>query len=174
MWRREGGRGVHEPGGIRADLLAKGANKADFVVTFAEAFEVQPFGNQLVTMTLTGAQIVSLLKMQFGRDRPRVLQVSNGFSYAYAYDPGTRAGVVDPRSIRLHGKSLDLAKAYRVTVNSFLASGGDDFAVLKEGTDRVDGGVDIDALTRYLGKMSSATAPLAPAPGKRIVGDGCR
>jgi 5'-nucleotidase len=163
------------PGGIRADLVARGADKADLTVTYAEAFDVQPFGNQLVTMTLTGAQIQTLLGAQFGHDRPRVLQVSEGFTYAYAYDRSTRKAAIDPKSIRLRGAPLDLAKPYRVTVNSFLAGGGDEFAVLEEGTDRVAGAIDVDALIAYLGVKGSPKAPLPPprAP-TRIRGDACR
>ncbi len=161
------------PSGIRADLVAKREGRPDFAVTYGDAFEVQPFGNALVTMKLRGAQIQALLEAQFGsRQEPRILQVSKGFSYLYAYDRAHEKGVVS--ELRLHGKALEPAKKYRVTVPSFLAAGGDSFAVLKSGEDRSEGAIDVDALTTYLGKVSSAKAPLDPDSGARITGDGCK
>jgi 5'-nucleotidase len=161
------------PGGIRADLVAKRDGRPDFAVTYGDAFEVQPFGNALVTMKLRGAQIQALLEAQFGsRQEPRILQVSRGFSYLYAYDRAHEKGVVS--ELRLNGKALAPAKKYRVTVPSFLAAGGDSFAVLKGGEDRREGAIDVDALTTYLGKVSSARAPLDPVSATRITGDGCK
>jgi 5'-nucleotidase len=161
------------PGGIRADLVVKHAGRADSAITFADAFEVQPFGNELVTMTLTGAQLKTLFEAQFGsRSEPRILQVSNGFTYRYAYDRAANKGTVD--AMKLHGAPIDPAKHYRVTVNSFLAGGGDAFKVLKDGTDRQSGGPDVDALVAYLGKSSSQKKPLTPHPLTRIAGDGCK
>ena len=163
------------PGGIRADLVANRPGRADqAAVTFADAFEVQPFGNTLVTLTLTGAQVTSLLQAQFGsRADPRILQVSRELSYRYTYDRATRTGRI--KSVRVNGVALDPKRSYRVTVNSFLAGGGDGFAVLKDAPGRKDHGSDIDALTAYLGKKSSTKAPLEPQRvPSRIQGDGCR
>jgi 5'-nucleotidase len=150
------------PGGIRADLAA-GA------VTFAEAFTVQPFGNSVVTMTLTGAQIERVLEQQvFPSDTPSgagtMLQVSNGFHYTW--DPARLAGDrIDPASITLGGLPLVPTQSYRVTVNNFLADGGDGFTVLREGTDRLGGAVDLDALEAHL---SAAPGGEAPGPQNRI------
>jgi 5'-nucleotidase len=145
------------PGGIRTDLDAGD-------VTFGEIFTIQPFGNSLVTMTLTGAQIELLLEQQWiNQASPRILQVSQGFSYTWqASAPvGER---VDPGTIMLDGEVIDPAASYRVTVNSFLASGGDGFSVLNEGTNRLGGDVDVDALEKYL----AANNPLAPPALGRI------
>jgi 5'-nucleotidase len=150
------------PGGIRADLVFA----PDGVVTYEEAFTVQPFNNYVVTMTLTGAQLDAVLEQQF--DNPstganRILQVSKGFTYTW--NPQAPTGSkVDPASIQLNGQPVEEAGAYRVTVNSFLADGGDNFTVLRQGADRVVGGLDIDALTAYLG----ANSPLSPPPTNRI------
>lgn len=149
-------------GGIRTGL----PGGADGGVTYGEAFAAQPFGNSLVTMTLTGAQIETLLESQFrgeaGEDSD-VLQVSRGFSYAWnASRPiGDR---VDPATIAIHGVSLDPAAPYRVTANSFLADGGDGFTVFTEGTERIGGALDIDALVAYFGVVS----PVGPGPQARI------
>ena len=140
------------PGGIRADIwFAASGNEADGAVTYGEAFAVHPFGNSLVTMSLTGAQIDALLEQQF--DNPeagsmRVLQVSDGFSYAW--DASAPAGSkVDVARIKINGVAVDLDGSYRVTVNSFLAEGGDGFSVLADGVERVGGDIDLDALIAY-------------------------
>ncbi len=155
------------PGGIRNDILfASSGPEADGEFTYGEAFGVQPFGNSLVTMTLTGAQIDALLEQQFDNPAPgsnRILQVSNGFTYTWdaAAPTGSK---VDPTSIMIDGVTVDPAAGYRVTVNSFLADGGDNFSVLVDGTDRLGGEVDLDALISYFG----ANSPVAPGPQDRI------
>ena len=155
------------PGGIRADILfdPPTGSEGPGEFTFAEAFGVQPFGNSLVTMTLTGAQIDTLLEQQWvGQPSgPRILQVSEGFSYTWdnAAPDGSR---VDPATIQINGVTVDPAGEYRVTVNSFLADGGDEFSILTEGTDRLGGEVDLDALVTYFG----ANSPVAPGPQDRI------
>lgn len=154
-------------GGIRADLnfLSSGP-EADGEVTFGEAFGVQPFGNSLVTMTLTGAQIDALLEQQF--DNPvvgqnRIFQVSTGFEYEWSESAPT-GSKVDPASIKIGGVAIGLSTDYRVTVNSFMADGGDNYSVLTEGTNRLGGEVDLDALVRYFGDNS----PVAPGPQDRF------
>jgi 5'-nucleotidase len=152
------------PGGIRADLTyAQGGGEGDGNVTYSEAFTVQPFGNSLVTMTLTGAQIERMLEQQWaGQPFPRILQVSAGFSYRW--NPVAPVGErVDPAST-IGGVTVDPLASYRITVNSFLADGGDNFTVLREGTDRLGGDVDIDALEKHF----RASSPLAPGARDRI------
>ncbi len=156
------------PGGIRADLIyAQSGNEGDGNVTYNEAFTVQPFGNSLVTMSLTGDQIRRVLEQQF--DNPsagsrRILQVSTGFSYAFSESAAT-GSKIDPASIMLNGVPLDMNAVYRVTVNNFLADGGDNFSVLREGTDRLGGAQDLDALEAYL----TAFSPVPPGPQNRII-----
>ncbi|HVL65048.1 MAG TPA: bifunctional metallophosphatase/5'-nucleotidase [Actinomycetota bacterium] len=153
------------PGGIRADLIyAQTKGEAPGEVTYEEAFTVQPFGNNLVTMSLTGAQIEALLEQQWTSGSGRILQVSNGFSYVWdaSRPPGDR---VDPSSIWLNGVTIDPNASYRVTVNSFLADGGDGFTVLTHGTNRLGGVVDLDALEQYL----RAFSPVSPGPMDRII-----
>ena len=162
------------PGGIRADLVyAASGDEGDGNVTYEEAFTVQPFGNSLVTLTLTGAQIDRMLEEQFcggNATAPRVLQPSAGFTYTYAAtavgaaDCAT-ADAVDAATIAIGGVPVDPAATYRITVNSFLATGGDNFPVLNEGTDRLGGAVDLDALEDYL---TAAPGGVAPGPQDRI------
>jgi 5'-nucleotidase len=134
-------------------------------VTYADVFASQPFRNQLVTLTLTGMQIKNMLEQQWlDPKRPRVLQVSKGFNYAWdnAKPYGDRI-IADRMS--LHGQRIDPATSYRVTVNNFLAVGGDGFTVLKEGVAQQFGVYDVDALYAYF----QANSPIGPAPVDRIV-----
>lgn len=153
------------PGGIRDDIdFVSSGPDLDGELTFGEAFGIQPFGNSLVTMTLTGAEIHTLLEQQWlGQSFPRILQVSDGFTYTWdaAQPDGSK---VDAASIRIGGVPVDPGTGYRVTVNSFLADGGDGFAVLVGGADRLGGEVDLDALVTYFGSFS----PVAPGPQDRI------
>jgi 5'-nucleotidase len=147
------------PGGIRAPLDLKGEGE----ITYDDVYNVYPFDNALVTMTLTGAQIFELLEQQWLGDFPRVLQVSDGFSYAW--NPATRVGSRVMRdSVTLEGKPLEPEKAYRVAVNSYLADGGDAMSVLRQGVDRVRTLGGREAIVRFLETHS----PLAPDSGRRI------
>ncbi len=89
--------------------------------------------------------------------------MSNGFTYTY--DLTRPAGDrVDASTIKIDGTTVDRATGYRVTMNSFLATGGDGFTVFNQGTNQVGGAVDIDALEAFLG----ANSPVAPGPQNRI------
>lgn len=157
------------PGGIRADLTFAGspAGEGDGNVTYGEMFTVQPFGNSMVTMTLTGAQIERLLEEQFANctlATPRILQVSTGFTYTWKASGGV-CDKVDPSTIMLNGVVIDPVANYRVTVNSFLADGGDSFPILTQGTNRLGGEVDTDAFEKYF----VANSPVSPGPQNRII-----
>jgi len=148
------------PGGVRADI----PKKADGTVTYADVFSSQPFRNQLVTLTLTGAQIKDALEQQWlDPKRPRILQVSKSFNYAWdsARPYGDR--VLADR-LSLNGQPIDPAKNYRVTVNNYLAVGGDGFSVLKEGAGQQFGIYDVDALYGYF----QANSPISPGAADRI------
>jgi 5'-nucleotidase len=154
------------PGGIRADLtFAPSGAEAPGEVTYAEAFTTQPFGNSLVTMTLTGTQIDTLLEQQWEGQggSPRILQVSDGFTYTW--DAAMADGAkIDASTIMIDGVMVEPGTDYRITVNSFLASGGDNFSVLVDGTERLGGEIDLDALIAYFGDNS----PVPPGPQDRI------
>jgi 5'-nucleotidase len=169
------------PGGVRdqgfIDYVAPVAYPYD--VTYGDAFRVQPFGNSLVTMTLTAQQIKDLLEQQFigcrGQIAQRTLQVSNGLQYSWrftqpapsvanpscdfiwnaAFTPtdlsNPAAPVVTGTAVPLvvNGVVQDPARTFRVTVNNFLATGGDNFTVLTAGASPLGGAQDIDALVAY-------------------------
>ncbi|MBR1235072.1 bifunctional UDP-sugar hydrolase/5'-nucleotidase [Bradyrhizobium sp. AUGA SZCCT0182] len=148
------------PGGVRIDIT----RKEDGAVTYADLFASQPFRNQLVTLTLTGKQIKDMLEQQwFDPKRPRILQVSKGFSYAWdnTRPDGER---ILPERMALNGAPIEPAGNYRVTVNNFLAVGGDGFTILTQGTAPRIGVYDIDALNSYF----LANSPVAPGAVNRI------
>ena len=149
------------PGGLRTAL----ALPADGLLRYEDLFSVQPFYNNLVTLTLSGAQLVQLLEQQWlGQPRPRVLQVSRGFGYTW--DAARPAGQrVVAGSLRLNGQPVTLDARLRVTVNSYLASGGDNFSVLKAGDTATTGMMDIDAFELFL----QQNPLLAPGALDRIV-----
>jgi 5'-nucleotidase len=151
------------PGGIRNSILKSG----DGTVTYADVFAAQPFRNLLVTMTLTGAQLKKALEQQWTAPSfPRILQVSRGFGFTFdATRPiGDRVPI---ETIVFRGAPIDPQGRYRVTVNEFLASGGDGFSTFIDGTDRRTGGYDVDALDAYF-KANSPIAPHVPERIKRM------
>jgi 5'-nucleotidase len=168
------------PGGVRADFVfAPSGSEAPGEVTYGEAFTVQPFGNSLVTMTLTGAQVLEMLKLQWcGQGTsPKVLLPSASVHYSFSQSvadglasvgAANCASAPNPVSGLTFGDTpVDPAASYRITVNSFLADGGDGFPVLRQGTDRLGGEVDTDALEDYIAPSLTGT-PVAPPALDRI------
>ncbi len=148
------------PGGVRSDLrCATGAPPC--TVTYGETFTMQPFGNSLVVMTLTGAQIRQMLEDQQrpGRDAPLFLIPSSSLSYRWDAKAGHGQRVQD---LRVAGAPVMPDGEYRFTVNSFLADGGDGFVMLQQGRNRLGGELDIDALLAHLVRNPS------PDPVPRI------
>jgi 5'-nucleotidase len=169
------------PGGIRADLVSPEGGRD---VTYGQAFSVQPFGNSLVTKTMTGDMIRRLLQQQFqgcGGTAPpngRILQISAGFKYemqpatgtfnglpAWPTPTGTPAEVAAACAGRigqiwLNNTPIDPAASYRVTMNNFLAFGGDGFTVFNEGSDALGGAQDIDAWVAYFGTFGATGIPV--------------
>ena len=173
------------PGGIRSDFIfaKSGAEAVDGIVTYAEAFNVQPFSNILMTIPMTGAQIEAVLRQQCqpaGVSRPFLhLGVSAGFTY----DLSKTFGLVDHdnnpntapvnsctsisvTNIQLNGAPLNPATTYIVTVNNFLADGGDNFTVFRQVDPslRVGGGIDLDELINYF----AAASPVSPPGTDRV------
>jgi 5'-nucleotidase len=159
------------PGGIRSDLVYKASgSEGDGVVTYGEAFTVQPFTNMMNVVDLTGAQLITALQQQVSGPNeasPKILQVSQGFTYTLDLTKtGADRIVVD--SVKLNGEAIVPSKTYRVAMNEFLAGGGDGFSVLKEHTNKLVGASDLDVFNAYLAANSSASAPIAPPKADRI------
>jgi 5'-nucleotidase len=160
------------PGGVRSDLTydESEAGEGDGVVTFGEAFTFQPFGNTLVTLPMTSGQIISVLEEQCqpaGSSRPFLhLGVSEGFTYDLAKTiVAGDCTSITVSNVELNGVPLNSTATYNVTVNNFLADGGDNFTTFATITEsRLDGGNDLEALTNYLGTFS----PVAPPSTDRV------
>ena len=133
-------------------------------VTYGEMFTVQPFSNTLVVKTCTGAQIDTILEQQFTAARQLVLLPSDSLRYSWSV-AAPFGSKVDPASIKIDGVTVNPASSYRVTMNSFLADGGDGFPGFRVCTNPLGGEVDLDAAVRYF--MESPTA-IAPPPLTRI------
>jgi 5'-nucleotidase len=164
--------GVRTPGFTYKQRDVEG----DGNVTFGEAFTAQPFGNSLVTLTLSTQQVKDLLEQQFAGcvgqlpTATRLLLPSAGL---HVHWDGARACGARIRELTLTqdgrtetlvdaaGNVVAPAREWRVTVNSFLAAGGDGFSVLTQGRAPLGGAQDIDALVAYLGRFK------APAPAYR-------
>ncbi len=160
------------PGGIRNDLHVgdiSSGGEAPGEVTYGEAFSVQPFGNSLVTKTMTGEQLRRLLEQQFpgcgGQTVQRTLQVSNTFKYEQ--DPAATTCPGHVGRMFVAGTEVAPTDTFRVTMNNFLATGGDGFAVFNEGSDALGGAQDIDALAAAF--AAAEPAGIAVPPLDRIV-----
>jgi 5'-nucleotidase len=148
------------PGGVRADFDAG-------TVTYAEAFTVQPFGNLLVTLPMTGNQIETLLEQQCTVEREFQLGVSEGFTYTDSrVSTGTSCTSITVTDLELNGEPIDPDATYMVTVNNFLADGGDGFTVFNQidDSERIGGGGDLEALIAYFEEFS----PIDPPETNRV------
>jgi len=148
------------PGGIRDDLKYNAAVNGN--VTWGNLFSVQPFGNQMVRMTLTGQQIYDLLAQQWATSSAKMLQIS-GLSYSWVLDPTTSKGIII--EVLKNGILIDKTAAYTVTTNNFLSGGGDGFTVFKSGLNPVVDAADIDVLVAYIKNLAQ---PFSAAIDGRI------
>ena len=152
--------GLTNSGGIRANL-------PNTVVTFGDLFTVTPFGNNLVTIDLTGTQLLRVLEQQWEAPQPvpgRIMQVSNGFTYTWdASKPfGAPSGMgnrVIASSMKLKGVPIEMSRTYRVTINNFMASGGDNYTVFIQGKNSQSSDIDIDAGVAYFRKLGTVPTP---------------
>lgn len=143
------------PFGIRAPHMLAPAK--DGTVTFEQIYALQPFGNTLVTKTLTGAQLKAVLEQGFDNDQPhQSLIPSHGFAYSFDLSRPIGQRVV---KMTLNGVPIDPAKTYRVTTNNFLANGGDSFTDFTKGTNETVGMNDIDALEAWLSATPMRAVP---------------
>ncbi len=153
-------------GGVRASLLVNQISNGELPgqITKAEAYNVAPFGNVLVSLDMTGAQIKNVLEQQYQPvpdrgSRPMLaLGVSDGFTYTW--DAGQPQGSrVVPGSMMLNGTPIDLTATYRVGTIDFLANGGDLFTEFKNGTNLLGGKEDIANMVDYLGQHPGVIPP---------------
>lgn len=145
-------------GGVRTSLEAGSGN----MVNVGQVQAVLPFGNEIVVMNLTGAQIIALLEGQWSgneAEKRGLLQVSEGFGYAWdASKPKGQRIVRD--SVRLNGVPIDDDASYRVAVYNFLADGNDGFVIFRQGSNRAATGVrDVDSLRSHLQRLEQDNKP---------------
>lgn len=155
---------ITNPGGLRGDLTyaSSPVGEGAGVVTYGEAFTVQPFANILQTITLTGAQLKAVLEQQARADADTVwLQVSAGLHYTWTTKAAAGAHV---SKLTVLGQPVTPTASYRVTVNNFLSAGGDGFSVFTQGTSLTGGAIDVDAFVAYLTAHPRLSAP----PSDRI------
>ncbi|MBW8485231.1 bifunctional metallophosphatase/5'-nucleotidase [Actinomadura parmotrematis] len=155
---------VTNPGGIRTDFTYdKPGTENDGVVTYGDAFAVQPFSNVTGVTTLTGAQLDAVLEQQWTSAGEKILQPSSGLHFTI-----DRSRAVGDRvsNITIDGTPVDPAASYKIAANNFLLGGGDGFTVFTQGTGQVLGPIDLDALVAYFG----ANSPIAPPALDRISG----
>ncbi len=149
-------------GGVRSSLpLAPTYDEASGEITYAEAYDVAPFGNLLVSMNLTGQQIKDVLEQQYDPTRGRpylALGVSSGFSYTWD-DSQPEGNKVVASSMTLNGQQMNLDATYRVSTLNFLANGGDSFTGFLAGTDILGGAEDLANLVAYFEANPGLTAP---------------
>lgn len=156
-------------GGVRASLLQSTITNGEEYgeVTYAEAYAVNPFGNMIVTVDLTGADIKAALEQQYDPTRSRqylALGVSDGFSYTWD-DSQPQGSKVVEGSMMLNGTAIDLDTTYHVAMYSFLAEGGDSFTAFTDHSAVVGGPED---LANFVGYLESH--PDLAAPADRVAG----
>ncbi|WP_190819428.1 bifunctional metallophosphatase/5'-nucleotidase [Saccharopolyspora pogona] len=156
------------PGGVRADLTyaSSPAEEGNGVVTYGEAYTVQPFANIMQTITLSGAQLKAVLEQQWlpkpdGSVQVRMLQPSSTLHYTWSESAPIGSKI---SGITIDGQAVQPDATYRVSVNNFLAAGGDGFSALTGGTELTGGPIDLDAFNEYLG----ANPGIAPPATDRI------
>jgi 5'-nucleotidase len=151
------------PGGIRQNLVFAAtpgnAADADGVALWGELFTIQPFGNVLVKLNMTGQQIYDLLNQQFAVSR--FLQIS-GLTYTWDNSLPAANRVLE---VKKDGVAIDKAATYTVTANNFIAGGGDGFTVFLGGTGNVVGAIDLDAFVSY---VQGLVQPFSPPALNRI------
>jgi 5'-nucleotidase len=145
------------PGGIRADLVVEAGKPT----TMSDLLAIQPFGNDIVALTLTGQQLWDILQRALpkGDAQPRLLQPSSTLRYRWRAGAD---GTPQLGEILVGGQPLERTRDYRVVVNNFLSEGGDAQTGFKHGRDRAVLGTDIDALTEWLRSNPQAVEQAAP------------
>ncbi|HEX7124917.1 MAG TPA: bifunctional metallophosphatase/5'-nucleotidase [Thermodesulfobacteriota bacterium] len=148
------------PGGLREDLPAG-------PITYGRLFAAQPFDDRLVTVTLSGDEIRRLLESQWrrGPDGQPVVRILPVSGLGYVWDPDAPVGRRVTHLRLESGEPVRPDARYRVTVNSYLAGGGDGFGLLREARERQDGPEALEALARYVERLPQ---PIAVRPPGRI------
>lgn len=145
-------------GGVRAGL----AVKPDKSITWGAAQDVQPFGNILDVVSMTGQQIYDVLNQQyknFGAGHQTYLLVS-GLKYDFTTNDDKTQPFKVTKVYGNDGKPIDLNKTYNVVINDFLKGGGDYFSQFKDAKQVATAGVDTDVFVKYIEEQTKAGKPI--------------
>ncbi|MFC7645490.1 5'-nucleotidase C-terminal domain-containing protein [Streptosporangium lutulentum] len=132
------------------------------MVTYGEAFTVQPFNNLMQAVTLTGAQLKTVLEQQFtggpnNQAFTKILQPSSNFTYTYSTSAPWGSKI---SNMKIDGVAVTDTQSIRVAANNFLVGGGDAFLAFQGGTDLWSGPLDIDAFAAYFAANPLITPPV--------------
>jgi 5'-nucleotidase len=146
------------PGGLRADLAAG-------PISWGDVLTLHPFGNRILVLQMTGAQLRTALEEQWSADPaaiPRILKTSGLY---YEWDPAKPAGSHVVLACDARHRRIVAGATYRVAVNDFLVGGGDDFKGFGAVPVARVGPLDTEAFESYL---KTLPGPIASPPGPRI------
>ena len=104
--------GFQNPGGVRFDTLSARP------VTLKDIFALDPFDNEIVAYTLTGQEIINLMKSCFTTDHGPIY--CSGCAYSFKVDDNDE--MTDIKVKLENGKPLDLKAKYNVVMNSYMSS----------------------------------------------------
>ena len=104
--------GFQNPGGVRFDTLSVRP------VTIKDIFALDPFDNEIVQYTLTGEEIIRLMKSCFVTDGGPIY--CSGCSYKYKVDDDGK--MTDIEVTLEDGKPLDMKAKYNIVMNSYMSS----------------------------------------------------
>ncbi|MBU1355575.1 MAG: 5'-nucleotidase C-terminal domain-containing protein [Candidatus Edwardsbacteria bacterium] len=133
--------------GIKADII-KGE------ITYRSIYKVDAFGNYLVTMDLTGSQVIKVCETSV-LGYHAIFQVG-GLQMTYDTKKPVWKRVV---SVTINGQPIDTAKVYKVVTNNFLGAGGGNYKIFQEGTNREDTYIQMrQAMVDFVKKRSPVDA----------------
>jgi 2',3'-cyclic-nucleotide 2'-phosphodiesterase (5'-nucleotidase family) len=165
-------------GGLRADINCDppSGGEQSCEITWGEAFTVLPFGNSTVIETLTGDQLSQAMmnglspKCDTAISTGRFPQVS-GLKIQFSCDVVTKKPIIEgmwktpdgPGGVEI---PILPADTIVIVTNDFMATGGDGYTVLKNGTDiKYPGDLLLDVVIEYIKTFS----PVAPVVDGRVV-----
>ena len=140
---------IMNAGGVRESMPAG-------QLTYKDVIKVQPFGNMLAHVTLSGAELLTYLGVA-----AKMTAGSGAFAQFAGIELVIEAEAI--KSAQIKGAPIDPAKSYRLALNSFQANGGDGYPKLTGHPGYVNTGfVDADVMREYLSKNNIKTADFAP------------
>lgn len=166
---------ANKPGGLKADfaLTNNGGVRSALIpnaqgqITWGAAMAVQPFGDILQVVEMTGQQIQDALNEQYSNPA-FYLQIA-GLKYTYTDNPNGRQHAKVLKMYKTDGTPISLTGKYRVVINDYLHGGGDEFYAFKATPTLGSMGTDSDVFVQYIKDMAAANRPLtAPKLDRKL------